>query len=74
MKIEVLLKNLLKEDLTKEEVKEIVNLVVDNGGVDEAKKLAHKYINKSYKLIDKLPHNPNKEVLKKIVKQKSYYD
>lgn len=58
---------LLKEDLSREDVVHIVKMVVKKGGVEKSRKLAEKYINKSYKLIEKLPDNPNKEVLKGLI-------
>lgn len=59
--------SLLKENLTKERIKDIVNLVIEMGAVDKAKNLAQKYINKSYKLVEKLPNNPSKEILKDLI-------
>lgn len=60
-------KKLLTKDLTQEDVKIIIDLVIKTGGVEKSIDIAKKYINKSHKLIDKLPQNPNKEVLKGLI-------
>ena len=46
---------------------EIINLVKANKGIDMAKELAEKYVNKCFKGIDKLPNNDYKVILREIV-------
>lgn len=55
-----------KRDLTEIEINEVVNLVRENRGIDEARILARKYTDKCFKEIDNLPENPYKYVIKEI--------
>jgi len=52
-----------KDYYNEEEVIEIINLVKANKGIEMAKELAEKYINKCFKGIDKLPNNDYKIIL-----------
>ena len=61
------LMNLLdKEELTREEVQEIIRLTQVYGGIDKARVLAKKYTNKAYSLIKRLPDNEYKVMLQEI--------
>ena len=55
-----------KDHYDDEEIVEIINLVKANNGIEMAKELAEKYVNKCFKGIDKLPNNNYKIVLKEI--------
>ncbi len=55
-----------KDYYQEEEIMEIINLVKANNGIEMAKELAEKYVNKCFKGIDKLPNNKYKIVLKEI--------
>lgn len=55
-----------KEYFSNEDVKNIIDLVNDNGGVDNARELADKYTKKAFKLIDRLPENKYKVILREI--------
>ena len=63
---EVFNKVIGKDSYSEEDIVEIINLVRDNNGIEMAKELAEKYINKCFKGIDKLPDNNYKGVLKEI--------
>lgn len=52
-----------KEVITDEDVSNIMELVVKYKGVEKAMELAEKYTNKAFKLINKLPENPYKNIL-----------
>lgn len=52
-----------KEIITDEDVSSIMELVVKYKGVEKAMELAEKYTNKAFKLINKLPENPYKNIL-----------
>lgn len=52
-----------KEVITDEDVSNIMALVVKYKGVEKAMELAEKYTNKAFKLINKLPENPYKNIL-----------
>lgn len=52
-------------DLNDSDIKEIVRLVKENKGVENAIELAQKYTNKAFAGIDKLPDNGYKNILKK---------
>lgn len=52
-----------KEIITDEDVSNIMELVVKYKGVEKAMELAEKYTNKAFKLINKLPENPYKNIL-----------
>lgn len=62
-KPEDLIKVLDKEVYTNEDIQEIIRLTDKYGGIEEARKLAHKYTDKAYKLINKLPDNEYKNIL-----------
>lgn len=55
-----------KDYYSEEDVKEIINLVRENKGIELAKELAEKYMKKCFKGIDRLPDNEYKYVLKEI--------
>lgn len=55
-----------KQDFSDEDIKNMILLVNECNGVDMAKELAGKYTNKAMKLIDRLPENEYKNVLKEI--------
>ncbi|MBE6054333.1 MAG: polyprenyl synthetase family protein [Clostridium sartagoforme] len=55
-----------KDHYNEDDISQIINLVIDNNGIEMAKELAEKYINKCFKGIDKLPNNNYKIVLKEI--------
>ncbi|WP_407371942.1 polyprenyl synthetase family protein [Carnobacterium sp.] len=55
-----------KDQLTKEETQKIQQLVIDSGGLDEAKRLAEKYTDKALKRIDQLPDNSEKEMIRNL--------
>lgn len=60
-------KDVLGKDYYDEnDVIEIIDLVRANNGIEMAKELAEKYVNKCFKGIDKLPNNNYKVVLKEI--------
>lgn len=59
-------KYLGKDNYNDEEIREIINLVKANNGIEMAKDLARKYMNKCFKGIDILPENEYKYVLKEI--------
>lgn len=55
-----------KSDLDDSDIKEIVHLVKENKGVENAIELAQKYTNKAFAGIDKLPDNEYKNILREI--------
>ena len=55
-----------KSDLDDSDIKEIVHLVKENKGVENAIELAQKYTNKAFAAIDKLPDNEYKNILREI--------
>lgn len=55
-----------KEQLTNEETKKIQQLVINTGGLDEAKRLAGKYTDKALKLIGQLPDSSEKEMIRNL--------
>lgn len=57
---------LSKDNYTEEEVREIIELVKENKGIEMAKELAEKYMKKCFKGIGRLPENPYKDVLREI--------
>ena len=57
---------LSKDNYTEEEIREIIGLVKENKGIEMAKELAEKYMEKCFKGIERLPENPYKDVLKEI--------
>jgi heptaprenyl diphosphate synthase len=59
---DILGKNYYSED----DIAQIIKLVEENKGIEMAKELAEKYMNKCYKGIDRLPENKYKDVLREI--------
>lgn len=55
-----------KEQLTNEETQKIQKLVINSGGLDEAKRLAGKYTDKALKLIGQLPDSSEKEIIRNL--------
>lgn len=55
-----------KQIFSDEDVMDLMLLVNKYNGVDSAKQLAHKYTEKAFKLINKLPENPYKIVLSEV--------
>ncbi|MEF9992218.1 MAG: polyprenyl synthetase family protein [Romboutsia sp.] len=62
-------KVLSEEGYTKEEVYKIINIVKENGGIDEAIEIAKKYSDKAFRDINKLPNNEYKDILLKVTRQ-----
>lgn len=58
-----------KHSFSDEDVRQIIKLVNENGGLNRAKELAAKYTKKAFKMIDNLPQNPYKTILKEITKE-----
>ncbi|KYH29579.1 MULTISPECIES: polyprenyl synthetase family protein [Clostridium] len=58
-----------KESFSDEDVKNIISLVNKYEGIKDAKELANKYTKKAFKLIDNLPENPYKTVLKEVAEK-----
>lgn len=58
-----------KKNYNDEEIKQIISLVEENGGIDEAKKLAVKYSQRAFKNIDKLPDNEYKNILLEVTEK-----
>lgn len=56
-------KALDKDKYSKEEIDDIIRLVRENGGVEEAKNMAERYSQKAFRDINKLPDNEYKQVL-----------
>jgi len=46
---------------------EIINQVESSGGIEKARNVANKYIEKTYKLLDLLPENESKDILVDII-------
>ena len=60
-------KNILGKDYyTEDDISQIINLVKENNGIEMAKELAEKYMNKCFKGIDRLPDNKYKTILREI--------
>ena len=55
-----------KDYYTEDDISQIIKLVEENKGIEKAKELAEKYMNKCFKGIDKLPENKYKYVLREI--------
>lgn len=55
-----------KQVFSDEDVMDLMLLVNKYNGIDSAKQLAHKYTEKAFKLINKLPENPYKIVLSEV--------
>lgn len=63
-------KNLLNdEEYSDEEVLAIINTVKKNNGIEDARKIAKKYTQKSFRDINKLPDNEYKQILKQVVER-----
>lgn len=58
-----------KQCFSDEDVIDIIKLVNKNNGLDKAKELANKYTKKAFKMIDNLPENPYKTILKEITEE-----
>ncbi|QGU93960.1 polyprenyl synthetase family protein [Clostridium bovifaecis] len=58
-----------KESFSDEDVKNIILLVNKHKGIVSAKELADKYTKKAFKLIDNLPENPYKMILKEVAEK-----
>ena len=52
-----------KEKYEDDDIKNIINLVKENGGIDSSVELAKKYSKKAFRDINKLPDNEYKEIL-----------
>lgn len=61
-----LLSLLDQREYSKQDLEKVVTLVNRYEGVDKSRKLAQKYTAKAFKLIDKLPANPYRNMLKEI--------
>lgn len=55
-----------REFYTDEDVEKIIKIVEENKGIEMAKELANKYIEKCFKGINRLPENKYKKVLKEL--------
>lgn len=55
-----------KESFSDEDIQNMLILIHKNKGIDNAKELAGKYTKKAFKLINSLPENPYKIILKEI--------
>lgn len=60
---------LLKGDFSQEEIKTIIEMTIENGGLLYAKKLLEKYIKKAKKDLEKAPEGPYKKTLYQLVDQ-----
>ena len=58
-----------KQSFSDEDVINIIKLVNKNDGLDKAKELASKYTKKAFKMIDNLPENLYKTILKEITEK-----
>lgn len=58
---------IMKKDFyTDEDVEKIIKIVKENKGIEKAKELANKYVEKCFKGINRLPENEYKKVLKEL--------
>lgn len=55
-----------KKDLNEEEIKRVIELTQQYGGIDKARTLAKKYTDKAYSFIKRLPDNEYKIILQEI--------
>ncbi|MGM9973136.1 MAG: polyprenyl synthetase family protein [Clostridiaceae bacterium] len=55
-----------KSSYNKEDIDNIISLVQEKGGVKKAQELAARYTEKAFNLIEKLPENPYKIILKEV--------
>lgn len=62
-----LIEILEKENYTEEDIRDIIKLTDQYGGIAQARKLAKQYTAKAYKLIGKLPDNEYKTILIDVV-------
>lgn len=60
---------LSKNEYKDEDVHNIIKLVNQYGGVEKSKRLAQRYTDKAFGLIDKLPENDYKDILKQITQK-----
>lgn len=60
---------LQKENFSDEDVKNMIALIRKNNGIESAKTLADKYTKKAFKLINGLPENPYKIVLREVAEK-----
>lgn len=60
---------LQKEFFSDEDVETIITLINEHKGIESAKALADKYTRKAFKLINALPENPYKVVLKEVTEK-----
>lgn len=60
---------LSKSEYKNEDVHNIIKLVNQCGGVEKSKRLAQRYTDKAFGLIDKLPENDYKDILKQITQK-----
>jgi heptaprenyl diphosphate synthase len=51
------------------DIKKIINIANDNGGIEKSRQLAHKYSNKAFERINMLPENENKNIICEITKK-----
>lgn len=66
---EVFDKILKADSYTDEEIRNIIEKVKENNGVEESVKLAEKYSEKAFKYINKLPDNEYKDILLEVTKK-----
>lgn len=57
------------ESLSEEEAQQVLHIVTASGGLEEARRLAHKYTQKALQQIRRLPDGPDKEILSRITEQ-----
>jgi heptaprenyl diphosphate synthase len=60
---------LSKENYDDTDVSKIIKITKENGGIEKAKKLAHKYSNKAYERINMLPENEYKHIIYEVAKK-----
>ena len=58
-----------KDRYSKEEIEGIIKLVRDNGGLEEAMRIAEKYSKKAFRDINRLPDNEYKQVLLQVTEK-----
>ncbi|MFU0825646.1 polyprenyl synthetase family protein [Clostridium sp.] len=58
-----------KESFSDEDIKDIISLVNKYQGIENAKDVANKYTKKAFKLIDNLPENTYKAILKEVAEK-----
>ena len=60
---------LLKKDFTSQDVSQIIDLCINDGGLEYTKNLLKRYIERAKREIDKLPQNSHKNLLYDLVEQ-----